>query len=369
MDYNNDDKDLMRKKVLDEINNNNMEREGLNSNIQSFGQTAKKSTVSFNKSENNNNYSTDNYSSNNLNGNNNTEGSNGKIIGIVVIGILAMLVIYFLPQIKEKIDEYNIKRNDIKEQKKEKSNSNLNVKEEVKELKITDESIVNIKYPVLHIDNGSKATYLSKSKVTVKDISMNDLIYNSFITSPNLLEDYKGRYSTNYCGGNGNKKYIKGFYIEEGIRDLFGKKTSFKNQNFVIPTNNSNTSYAGSWVYDKNHDYYVYIGDCNAKASQYLYYDITVPYSVKGENSNEDVSISSKVGFGIINKTNKTYTIYSDAGYTNKVASGSLGSSKYESELKKVIESNKDKYSDYLYKFTKKNCPFREYCFVSVEKK
>ena len=377
MDYNNynnneNDADLRRKKVLDELNNNDMKREGLDSNIQSFGTTAKKSSVSFSKKDENSypsyNYSDSSNTSNNQIDNGNNNGSNGKLVAIFAIGILAMLVVYFLPIIKEKVDEYQIKREESKIEKKAKETSNSN-KTTVKELKVTDEEVTSINYPVLHVDKGSKTTYLSNKKVTVNDISNNDLIFNSFITRESLLEDYKGGYSSNYCGGANNKKLINAFYIEGGINGIFGKKATFKKQNFVVPTNNGGTSYAGLWIYNKTYDYYVYMGDCSPKKTQTLYYDIVVPYDVKGETSNEILNISVKVGFATVNKANKTYSLYSDASYSNKVTSGSLTSNNIESELKQVISNSKDSYKDYVYRFTKNNCPYREYCFVSAEMK
>ena len=365
MDYgynNENDAEKRRKEVLDELNNNNMKKEGLDSNIQSFGKTVKKSTVSFNKS----NTTNDNTISDSTSNNSNNNESGNKIIGVFVIGIVAMLVIYFLPTIKEKVDEYNIKRNESKEEKKTVTNSNKK-ENAVPELKITDSRVQSIVYPVLHTDSGSKKTYLSNKKVTVKDISYNDLLYNSLNIRPNLIGDYKGGYSTKFCGSANQRVYIKASYIEDGVQDIFGKDVEFKNQNFVIPTNNANIGYTGSWVYDKINKNYIYLGDCNPKQSNYLYYDITVPYEATGEEKNVNAIITAKVGFAVVNKTNNAYVLYSDPEYTNKVQSGTLTTKNTTNELKEIVNKNQSNYKDFIYRFTKRRCPYSEYCFVSVE--
>lgn len=369
MDYNNfndfeseeEKKDKMRKKILDELNNNSMKKEGVNSNIQSFGQTKKKSAVSFSKD--NSNVDGNGYSNNQSNNNENQNISTGKMATIFIIGIVAMLVIYFLPVISDKVDDF------VLNHKKNKESSNA-VQEEVEKVapyKISDEVIKGLNYPIFHVDKSSKTTYLSQDKISVKDISNDDLLYNSFIRNSNLTTNYAGGYSTTYCGANNQKKSIKAYYLTEGVKEIFGKKTSVSVQSFSIPLNNGKTNYYGSWVYVKNKDYFVYMGDCKAKQANTLYYDISVPYDVESADENKNISVYSKIAFAMVDKSNKTYTLYSDANYTNEISSGTLKTTNYENELTSVAEQIKDKFNNYKFGFTQVNCPFKEYCFSTGE--
>lgn len=376
MDYNNnryeteeEKKDKMRKEILDELNNNSMKSIDINGDIQSFGQSKKKSAVSFNK-ENSSNYDyntsndSNNITNNNNNNNINNDISTGKMLGIFVVGILVMILIYFFPVISKKIDDFRL--NYKKNHEKNETVQEEKVEEEIK-YNVSDDIVKSIKYPVLHVDLATKRTYLAKDSLTIKDISVNDLLYNSFLANANLTNNYTGGYSSAYCGTAEQKKYIKAYYVSQSVNDIFGKKVSVDLQSFVVPTFNGKTNYSGTWLYVKSKSYFVYMGDCKPTKTNVLYYDISVPYDVDGSNKTPDLTVYSNVAFAEVNRTDKSYTLYSDANYTTKVSSGKLSSNSYESELNTIVEKQKDSFKKYKYNFTQTNCPFKEYCFSSGE--
>lgn len=357
MDYNNqseqEKKDQMRKQILDELNNNSMKNDKyVDSNIQAFGQTKKKSQVNFNR-EVENNYESQSYEG--------TEGGTNKLL-LLVCAVIVFAVILSFPRISKMISEYKSsqKKTTIQVEKEE---------EKVYEkFKLDDDVVVEAKYPIMHIDNATKTTYHSYDKVTYKDFSNNDLLYNGLAKiDERNMGTYNGNYNGTYCGGS-SKKAIDARYFKLRIEHMFTKNANYKYADFKVPTNNSGTTYDGIWKYDSKSDKFIYYGDCNATSSDVLYYDIKVPYEVDSSDKNIEMYIYNYVVFATVNISNSSYTLYSDANYTNQISSGKLSTKNYETELTSVVSNlSKDSMSKYKYTFTIVDCPYQDYCFISGE--
>lgn len=353
-------KDRMRKEILDELNNNsNINTKINNEKIQSFGPPKKESKVSFNNS-NNVTKDENNYVKTIPEDSNNNQGS-GFVV-VFMIAVIVVCVILLFPEIKKrmekpkKIDESKISNVQEKE-------------EEVAKLKLTSESAVNAKYPVFHINSATKSTYLSLDKVTVDNLSNNDILYNGLVrVYEGNMARFKGNYNGSYCGNNDQKVSVTERYVELRITGMFNKSVKFKHNNISVPVNNPKTSYIGNWKYDSSSNTYIYYGNCNEKKSNINYYDINVAYDIDNSEKNIDMYLYNYIGFAIVNSSNNTYSIYSDANYTNKVDSGTLKSNDYQKELKTIVGNiGKDKLNKYKYTFSTRNCPYDDYCFVSGE--
>lgn len=358
---NEEQKDKIRKEILDDLNNNSNKNTVINNGqIQSFARPKKTSTVSFNK----NNINVENSNSNN-NTTNDSNNDNNQGSGFVVIFMLVVIVIVgfmLFPEIKKriskpkKIDESKITVTEEKE-------------EEVEKLKLTSESAVNAKYPVLHVDSSVKNTYLSLDKVTVDNLTNNEILYNGLVrVYEGNMPRYKGKYNGSYCGNNDQKVSVTERYVELRITGMFNKSVKFKHNNILVPVNNPASNYVGIWKYDSSTKTYVYYGNCDQKKNNISYYDINYPYDIDTTDKNIDMYLYNYIGFAIVDSSTNGYAIYSDANYTNKVDSGVLKTNNYKNELKTIVGNiGKDKLNKYKYSFTTKNCPYEDYCFVSGE--
>ena len=233
MDYNQnfekEEKDKIRKQVLDEINNKENSR--FDSNIQSFGPPKKKSKVSFDESnevkDNNIYYSPKEEK----------QGEKGSIAILFVCAIIIGISLFLFPKISKYFEEKrNNNKKPVVEQKKE--------EEKVYEkLKMDDDVVKNAKYPIMHIDTSNKKTYYSLDKVTSSSFSNSDLLYNALsrIDDKNMA-NYTGSYNGTYCGGS-NKKIVDSRYFKLRLEHIFTKKVNYKNSDFNVPTNNNGTKY------------------------------------------------------------------------------------------------------------------------------
>lgn len=358
MDYNQnfekEEKDKIRKQVLDEINNKENSR--FDSNIQSFGPPKKKSKVSFDESnevkDNNIYYSPKEEK----------QGEKGSIAILFVCAIIIGISLFLFPKISKYFEEKrNNNKKPVVEQKKE--------EEKVYEkLKMDDDVVKNAKYPIMHIDTSNKKTYYSLDKVTSSSFSNSDLLYNALsrIDDKNMA-NYTGSYNGTYCGGS-NKKIVDSRYFKLRLEHIFTKKVNYKNSDFNVPTNNNGTKYYGLWKYDSKLDKYIYYGDCNSNKSDTLYFEINVPYEVDNSDKNIEMYIYNYIVFASVNTSNNTYTLYSDYEYKNKIDSGKLTTNEYVKELKQKINNmSKDSYKKYKYTFSIVDCPYQDYCFISGE--
>ena len=359
-------KDKMRKEILDELNNNsNINNPANSSNIQSFGPPKKYSSVNFSNVNKNVNKTDNNENSNSSSTYNQDDGKSSAGL-FFVCAIMIIVAIILLPKIKKLVDKDD-KPTPISNKTEEKV-------EETKLEKFTLESdeVMNVVYPVLHTNSASKNTYLKLDKITTKNISNNDILYNGLIdVYEGNMAPYKGSYSGSYCGSKSQKVSLDYRYVELRIEGKFNKTVSYKPKDIIVPVNNPKTKYVGTWKYNSKAKTYIYYGACNQKSSNILYYDINSAYDVDNKLIDEkqkiiEMYLYNYIGFAAVNTSTKAYTIYSDANYTQKVTSGVLKTNNYEKELNQIVSNiGKDKLNKYLYTFSNGNCPYREYCFKS----
>jgi len=359
-------KDRMRKEILDELNNNsNINNPANNSNIQSFGPPKKHSSVNFSNVSNN---SVDNNSEiieNNESNNEQPNSGKSNIVLFVICAIIIVTAIAFLPRIKKSIDKTNKpKPIGTKEEKKE--------EDVLEKFTLETEAVKNANYPVLHTNSANKNTYLKLDKVTLNNISNNDILYNGLIdVYDGNMAPYKGGYSGSFCGNSKQKVSLDYRYVELRIEGKFNRTASYKHNDIVVPVDNPKTNYVGTWKYNSKSKAYVYYGACNKKSSNILYYDINSAYDVSNKliDSKQkiiEMYLYNYIGFAAVNSKTKEYTIYSDANYTQKVTSGVLSTNNYQNELKQIVSNiGKEKLNKYLYTFSNSNCPYMEYCFKS----
>ena len=355
MAYNYDEeKDKVRKEILDELNGKNNEKRVEDNQYVSYGM--KKKVVNFDID----------YEKKDMEEQQNIEPpKKSSVIMFIGCSLLVLVGILLFPVVSDKISEYKIKKeNDrIHNDKEEKK------VEEIKYEKLTLESskVKNLYYPVYHINSEKKDTYYTKDKMTIKDFSNNDLLYNSFVKFASIFyEDYKGGYSGKAC--NSKKLKVNAKYFEIVIKDYMTKDVTIKLTDLVIPSYTPYTSYTGLWKYDDNKYEYVYYGDCNKKSTNILYYDLKDIYAVDNSEKNIELYAYNYIGYAAVDTKNKNYIIYSDSTYTKKVSSGVLTTNNYQNELNSIFSSlDKKSFNKYKYTYTTKNCPYNEYCFISGE--
>lgn len=348
-------KDKMRKEILDELNNNSNINSTVDSNIQAFGRTKKQTAVNFNRKE-----ESDDVQVNNKEVNQPTGGNKGLLIICAIVIIVAVIC---FPFISKKID-------DIKYKSKPDESIVSNKQEEKVYYKITLESdeVQNLKYPVMHIDNENKNTYYSKDKVSISDFNNKDILYNALIqVYSGSFEKYNGSYNGNFCGGN-NKVAVDQQYLKLRIENSYTKNLDYKNEDFSVPVSSDKTKYVGTWKYDATNKRYVYYGNCGAKKSNTLYYDIQVPYDANSSDKNIEIYVYSNLAFVTVDSSNNSYVVYSDYNYSKEITKGTLKTNDYEKELESIVKAmSKDSLGKYKYTYTIKDCPYQDYCFISGE--
>lgn len=356
MAYNYDEeKEKMRKEILDELNGKKEEKKMEDAPYVSYGM--KKKVVNFDidydKKDNEQPVV--------------EPPKKSSVIMLVVCSAIALVGILLFPVISDKINKMKIEKENkkIHENKKEEKKP-----EEVKYEKLTMESakVKNLVYPVYHVNSESKATYYSKDKMELKNFTNNDLLYNAFINFANIyFEAYKGGYNGKSCASA--KVFVSSRYFNIVVKNYMTKDANVKNTDLVIPSYNPNTAYTGIWKYNSSNDSYIYYGDCGKKNASTLYYDLRSMYSVDSTEKNTELYSYNYIGYATVDTKAKQYVIYSDSGYTKKVTSGTLTSNNYQSELNNIFNGlqNKNNFNKYKYTFATKNCPYNEYCFISGE--
>ena len=243
---------------------------------------------------------------------------------------------------------------------------------ELEEITLESDEVLSLTYPIMRNNPYSTKTYYSNSVVNIGDFSNNDLLYNAFIhVYSGNIGGYDGGYNDKYCGTELTKKTFNAKYIDARMDNLFTETVNYEHKTFKVPSTNLNTEYVGTWKYDSKNNRYIYYGDCNpTEPSNIVYYDLTVAYDAKGLENNTVIEVYYHVAFAKVNKTNKTYVIYSDASMKNQILKGTLKSSDYAKELKDNFNSyisSENQTSKYKYTFSSKDCSYQNHCFVKGE--
>lgn len=349
--------DAFRKQVLDQSNGVNYNTDA---SIESFGMK-QKSAVSFNKTVEQKNV---------VNEVQNNEvvdtGKTSKLV-IVILLVLCLIAIVLFPTISKKISGIKTSNKKVQvtiEKEKEKEYPKLN---------LNSEEVTKLKFPVMHNDRTNKVTYYIKDKITIQSFSNNDILYNTLLDIyEGNMGAYKGAYAAKYCGRNNQKVALDARYIDLRIDNLYTKNAKYTLKSFVVPANNTKTSYVGTWVYVKKTNKYVYYGNCKKVPNTNIeYYDVRVPYEVTTSDKNVELYLNNYVAFGVINKATKQYILYKNANYTEQLTSGTLTTTNYETELtnilKNYVKDNSSKTKKYKYTYTIKDCAYQDYCFLSGE--
>ena len=346
-------KDRERKEILDELNNNSNKNSEINSNIQAFGQTKKKSVVNFSDEKR----EEEKHPSLIVQ----PEQGNNKTGVVLLVGLVfAAVAVLAFPYARQKIDEYRLSKKkvnvDIKDDTKEK---------EYEKITLDSEVVKKLKYPVMHNDKNTKNTYYSQKKITISNFSNNDILYNALLdVYDGNMAKYTGKYTGKFCGSTAVS--LDARYIKLRIENLFTKNAKYTLTDFVVPVNDVKAKYVGTWKYDRTKDKYIYYGDCNpAKSAQVQYYDIKVPFEASSNDKNIEIYVNNYVGFAAVNPTTKAYILYKDSAYTQEVKRGTLTTSNIQTELAKEIEKDKDSYSKYKYTYSIVDCAYQDYCFIS----
>ena len=349
-------KDRERKEILDELNNNSNVNADVDTNIQAFGQAKKKSVVSFNKEE----QKKDEPDFSSIVAK--PTADNSKTTTILLVGlVVAVIFVIFMPLIREKIRDYGLSKKKVNVEVKKEEQKTV-----YEEINLNSEVVTKLKYPIMHNDKNNKTTYYSKDRITISNFSNNDILYNALVDiyTGNMAK-YTGKYNGKFCGG-ANKVSLDARYIKLRIENLYTKKAKYTLTDFVVPANNTKTKYVGTWKYDRVNDKYIYYGNCNAvKNATVQYYDVKVPYEASSSDKNIEIYVKNYVGFAAVNPTNRAFILYKDSAYTEEVTRGTLDSSNIESELAKLVSSNKDKFKTYKYTFSIVDCAYQDYCFIS----
>ena len=282
-----------------------------------------------------------------------------KASPILIVTILVLLVVGILvvPKIYNKYGR-KVKQDKIEDPKVEET-----VKEKIT-YKWEDEAIKDIYIPVMRKNKHQVESYYQLDKISLSDLSNTELLYNTLkdIYSGHIA-DYTGAYN-GYACTNGLNKSIKSSYVDAHISQTI-TKINYHHEDFVVPTY-IDSQYAGLWKYDANQAIYVYYGDCNPDpTSDITYYDILVEDKINTSEDGNEVELIYYIGF--VKVVGNTYTIYSDANYTDELTSGTLVSQDVYNELYTIMKGMEDYLSEYKYTYSRENCLYKNFCFISGE--
>ena len=268
--------------------------------------------------------------------NNDKKGSDWLIVILLLIVVVA---IFFFP----KINEFIVK---IRSPKIE------NITDESKkENKVFNKEIIeDVHFPIMRSGIYSDSTYYSLDKFTISDMKNSDILLNSFLDmyEGNIIS--KGSAS---CGGQGAEFDQK--YLELRIKNILGRNTNYKFENFEVP-NGNDSKYIGSWTYNSSSKKFVYKGKCNQNTGKTKYYDLK--QLKEGKYEGNDLVLYYYVGFAKVE--GNSYTIYSKPDMKDQIYSGSfLDLNTLQSTFESINNKNKK-----IYKFVFKNsiCTYSEYC-------
>lgn len=265
---------------------------------------------------------------------------NNGILIIILLGIVAILVLFF-PSIYDFVSSFSMpKVEDFKTEEKGEENKSI------------DETILEtIHYPIMRTSIYDSNTYYSLDKFTISSLSNNDILLNAF------LDIYEGN-MTSYEGVGACTNISKQFnkeYLELRVKNIIGNKTNYTLTDFYVPED-SNSNYVGTWKYDSYNNRFIYVGLCASSATNVKYYNLEE--LIKVEYDKKDIVAYYYVGFAKVEGSN--YTIYSDAKMTNEIKTGTFIDVNNLNDIFKTI----DKKNKNIYKYTFKNtlCSYNEYC-------
>lgn len=267
--------------------------------------------------------------------------SKKTVIIICLVLLLTFILVMFLPKIYTLVEK--IKAPEV---------SNIEKKEEKEEeVKITDELLEELAYPVMRYSKYDSNSYYMKDEFSIKDMSNKDILYTAF------LDVYEGNITNSdiVATCTDSPKQLKAKYIELRIKNILSKNLEYKFENFTVPLG-STSNYIGEWKYEGT--YFTYQGNCNLNVGSIEYYDLKEYKEAYFDKDN--LIVYYYIGFAKVE--NGTYVIYSDPNYTKEVSSGEFIS---EEELNKEFKNLKrNKKQLYKYEFNTTKCSYDNYCLT-----
>lgn len=274
---------------------------------------------------------------------------------LIIIPLLIALAIFVLPKV------YNHFSKDVKQEEIIENKDNKEENKEVITYSFDDKIVKELPYPIMRNNIHSEVSYYQVDSITMSEFSNNDILYNAFLDvySGNIATYTEG-YDGTFCGSADMKKTFNAKYIDARINNLFTKNTLYTHSDFVVP-DTADTIYKGLWKYDAVNNRYIYYGNCSViEYTPGIYYDILIPEKISNTEDGETIYIEYKIGF--VKELNGNYEVYSDPNYTNLIKSGVK-----ETEIDfKVILKDLD-LATYKYTFSKEDCAYSDFCFVSGE--
>lgn len=269
-----------------------------------------------------------------------------NVILIIVCVIIVILGLIFMPSIYNYINERNLNNNEINveteiEKEKEDVKENITLKSEI---------LKELVYPIMHNDNNTKDTYYSLNRISVLNLSNNDILYNAF------LQIYPGYFEkVGSLGCTNNSIKFSANYIDLRIQNIFGNKVKYNLTDFKVPTG-SFSDYIGTFKYDSFNKQFIYYGNCENTNKNTKYYDVGSIYDVSLSDNKNTLHVYYYVAF--VKVENGKYTLYSDYNYTKEISSGNFESLEKISSMISKLKVNK-----YEYTFKKDICNYDSYCF------
>ena len=270
-------------------------------------------------------------------------------IVILLVFILIGVLIFFLPDIYNKVQELTAPKVEKIEIKKD--------NDKKKEVITIDSDIVKeLTYPIMRNDKYNMNTYYALDVFTTDNLSNNDILVNAFL---DIYDGYLVDHGSVGCASN--SKEFDASYIVSRIKNIIGKDVKYNLEDFTVP--NVSNKYVGDWKYDGNSNTFVYYGNCSNSKGNTIYYDLSKLYKLDASKDNNVLTLYHYVGFAKVVGNN--YTIYNDYNMTNEVSSGTINDL---SELDNVFDNlDMNNFNTYKYSFKKGLCSYDNYCFYKGE--
>ena len=290
----------------------------------------------------------------------NIQASSNYFLIFVLLIIIAG--IYFIPQITNMIKKDTKSKEPETEEKKKKK------EEEKVEYSWDDKIIKDITFPVMRVSPGSDTSYYTLDKMTVANMTNNEILFNAFINVyTGNIGYHQGGYDGVFCGSAEQQRELNAKYIDARVDNLFTKNTEFTHEDFYVPFT-VGSSYYGLWRFNPNTYSYVYYGECNPQGlAGEFYYDILVPAEIKTSKDGKTAYLTYNMGFAKM--IGDEYEIYRDANYTNLLISDTFKTDDQEKELEDVFADYVKDHSvnKYKYTYSKNDCSYADLCYISGE--
>ena len=270
----------------------------------------------------------------------------GSLIILFIAFILIGLLIFFMPDIYNKFQEFNTPKVNVTETKED--------VEKIEPITMDSDVIKNLTMPIMHNDKYSKESYYQKDVMNINDFSNNDILYNAFL---DIYEGYLVDYKSFGCATAGKK--FDATYLKSRIKNIIGKNINYSFEDFTVPNINKDTNYIGLWKYNISDNSYVFYGDCSKNNNDIIYDDIKELYKVDSSKDNNIIYLYYHIGF--VKKDVNKYYIYKDVNYSEEVENGDLIS------INSNINVDLSKFKTYKYTFKKGLCSYDNYCFYKGE--